>query len=116
MLGLWYSPLKNEQKKASEDTSRELKAAMNGKAKERLTQDFEGYLIRPDSIQMRSINGRPALSCIADYVLDGKSMAEYLIWIRSGDTFAEFFGRLPATDLDRYRESFDHIAETLQIP
>ena len=43
-------------------------------------------------------------------------MAEYLIWIRSGDTFVEFFGRLPASELSKYRATFDRIADTVQIP
>ena len=43
-------------------------------------------------------------------------MAEYLTLVRTGNTLALFFGFAPANGLDSYRNRFDAIIETLQIP
>ncbi|MGC9970018.1 MAG: hypothetical protein ABSE56_05460 [Bryobacteraceae bacterium] len=43
-------------------------------------------------------------------------MAEYLTRIGSHNASALFFARVPATELHLFRERFERIAETLQIP
>ena len=115
-FGLWYKVLKPQEKMTSEEIRRALAASTDEKVVQRVNQGLTDYRIRPDSHQARSIAGHPALSCIADFTQDGRDMAEYLTWIRSDNTFALFFGRVPVAELDSFRESFDQIIETLRVP
>jgi len=113
---LWYKVLKPQRKMTTGEIWRALVASADEEVVQRVNQGRTDYRIRPDSPRAHSVRGHLALSCVADFTQDGRNMAEYLTWIRSDSTSALFFGRVPATELDRFRESFDQIIETLRFP
>jgi hypothetical protein len=47
--------------------------------------NFQNYTYRPESVHHTTINGNPALSAVADYVMAGQKMVEYLTWV-AGET------------------------------
>jgi hypothetical protein len=85
------------------------------KVRQRTREGYENYRLREDSCVLKSVNGRSALSWVDDYTLNGRHMVEYLTRVRSEKTNALFFARLPADQLDNFRERIDPIIETLEI-
>jgi len=77
---------------------------------------FEGWKIRPESIQQRTVTGWPGLRAIADYVENGKPMVEYLFWVYSGKTHIQFFGRAEAQQLPALQTDVEKIANSALIP
>jgi erythromycin esterase-like protein len=111
---LYFKILRSPDKLSPEVIQRELAASMDAKVSQRV--EFQGYRIRSNSCQPRTVGGRPALSCLADYTEGGRGMVEYLTLIRSNNALALFFARVATTELDLFRGRFDPIIETLQIP
>jgi hypothetical protein len=86
------------------------------KADQRTGEGFENYRNRVDSFELKPINGRSAMHWVADYTKNGRKMVEYLTRVRSENTSALFFARLPAEQLDDFKGRIDPIIETLQVP
>lgn len=108
--------------------------------------DFDGWTVRPESVQSRTVAGQQALSAVADYnaynvpimadsiQVQGKTvvatnpramativpqatkMAEYLIWIRTPKTHVQFFGRAKVEDLAALQSAMDQLAANTVIP
>ena len=102
------------EKHPSEQIQKLLVAALDAKAATRTS--LAGYQVRSDSIQPRVIDGRQALSAVADYTRNGRPMAEYLTWIFSPKTHALFYGRAPAAGLDAFRARLDAIVNSAVVP
>ncbi len=102
------------EKHPTEQVQKLLLAALDAKSASRT--GLAGYQIRSDSIQPRVINGRQALSAVADYTKNGRPMVEYLTWIFTPKTHALFFGRSPAANLDTFRSRLDAIVNSALVP
>jgi hypothetical protein len=86
------------------------------KAGQRIREGFENYRNREDSFELRAINGRSGMRWVADYTQNGRKMVEYFARVRTENTNALFFARLPAEQLDDFMVRIDPVIETLQIP
>jgi hypothetical protein len=99
---------------AAKMNKRLLKQA-EAKVRQRTSEGYENYRLRKDSCELKSINGRSALSWVDDYTVAGQHMVEYLTRVRSEKTNALFFARMPAEHLEDFKAQIDPIIETLQI-
>ena len=86
------------------------------KAAQRVAVGMEDYRIRAGSVERRTVGGRPALSCVADFTRNGVTMAEYLTWVSGEHASAQFFAQVAASELDGLRQRLDSIMETLKLP
>jgi hypothetical protein len=116
-LRLWVQILdpQEELMPAQKMNKRLLKQAER-KVEQRRREGYQNYRLRKDSLELKAINGRSALSWVDDYRQDGRNLVEYLTRVRSEKTNAVFFARLPAEQLDDVKARVDPIIETLQIP
>jgi hypothetical protein len=71
---------------------------------------------RPESVQLRSTAGEPALSAIADYMEDGRRMVEYCTWIRGAKARLFYSMRMPADDFPLYQSRFGQLIATVKLP
>lgn len=96
----------------------DLQASMNGRlaAKAMQRNNFQGYTYRPESVQRTTINGRPALSAVADYVLAGQKMVEYLTWIDGEKSRALFAARVRPDELVDFQAAFDPVIRSAVVP
>lgn len=78
--------------------------------------NFEGYKYRPDSVRHTSIGGRPALSAVADYVIAGRKMVEYLTWVDGEKSRVVFVGRIPPPELADFQMRFDPLIRSAVVP
>lgn len=79
-------------------------------------RDFTGWMVRPGTIQHRTIAGAPALTAVADYKEGGRDMVEYMTWIRSTANRAFFSARMSASELQVLQPVFDRIMMSSRIP
>ncbi len=100
----------------AEKMNRRLLKQAKRKVEQRTKEGYENYRLRENSCQLKAINGRSALSWVADYMQNGRNMAEYFTRLRSENANALFYTRLPAEQLDDFKARIDPIIETLQIP
>jgi hypothetical protein len=98
-----------------------LRFGMDNKVKQR--QDREGltdYAIRQSSIQQAVVDGRPALSWVADFTGKGPrhpAMVEYMLRYIGANGKADVFTQVPATtDLTAFVERIQPIIQSLRIP
>jgi erythromycin esterase-like protein len=108
-----YFKVLHEPRPLSPDS---LKAAAEAKVHQRLSEGMEGYRIRPDSCTPRTIGGRSALSCLADFQFQGADTTEYLTFVLTEKINALFFARCPPGRMDAFRAQFDRVIETLHMP
>lgn len=76
----------------------------------------DGWTIRTESIQDRSISGHLGLSSVADYMVNGTRMVEYDFWVLSGQTHVFFFGRAEEGKLEALQADIEKVAESALIP
>jgi tetratricopeptide (TPR) repeat protein len=108
---VWMKP----DRIATEDIPSWLRGAVQEKVIQRIPA--RGYRVRPDSIQFSTINGKQALSAIADYVEDDNTaMAESLTWIYTERARVFFFARIRASHFNTFKPSIDRLVETAVIP
>jgi hypothetical protein len=96
----------------------DLQALMNDRLDAKATQrnNFQSYAYRPESVQHTTINGRPALSAVADYVMAGQKMVEYLTWVDGEKSRAVFAGRVPPGELANFQTLFDSVIQSAVVP
>lgn len=73
------------------------------------------YRYRPDSIQRLTINGKAAMTAIADFG-DERPYVEYLTWIYTERTHSFFFAVVEAQDFERFRPQFDDLLRSTNVP
>jgi hypothetical protein len=100
----------------AEKMNRRLLKQAKGKVEQQTKEGYENYRLREDSCQLKAINGRSALSWVADYTQNGHNMAEYFTRSRSEKANALFYSRLPPEQFDDFKARIDPVIETLQIP
>jgi hypothetical protein len=76
----------------------------------------EGWKIRPESVQDRSLSGHLGLSAIADYMQNGRPMVEYDFWVLSGKTHVFFFGQAEEQKLEMLQANIETVAKSALIP
>ena len=76
----------------------------------------EGWKIRPESVQDRSLSGHLGLSAIADYMQNGRPMVEYDFWVLSGKTHVFFFGQAEEQKLETLQANIETVAKSALIP
>lgn len=114
--GLYYRKFKNAEPLSPQAIDRALAEDLKAKISQRTREGLTDYHVQPKSEQSRVIGGQRALSCVADYSDHGQNMVEYLVWIQSAHTIAEFYGRTSADGASDLRKRFDPIVETLRLP
>jgi len=113
--GSLYFKMRVNPAKSEEETRKLLLDAPEAKVAQR-TPGIPDYRIRPSSVEPRTVNGRPALSCVAEFTQNGERMIEYLTWISSDQATALFFARVPDAGLAALRGRLDPVIETLKLP
>jgi hypothetical protein len=78
--------------------------------------NFQNYTYRPESVHHTTINGNPALSAVADYVMAGQKMVEYLTWVDGEKSRALFVGRVPPSELANFQLIFDPVVQSALVP
>lgn len=107
-LQVWMKPYVVDQA----DIVPELHTQMENKHSMR----SEGWTIRPESIQDRSLSGHLGLSSVADYMVNGARMVEYDFWVLSGNTHVFFFGQAEEGKLETLKADIEKVAESALIP
>jgi hypothetical protein len=111
-----YFKMRPNPAKSEEETRKLLLADPEAKARQRVMAGIADYRIRPNSVEPRTIGGRPALACVADFTQDGQKMVEYLVWVSGDQANALFFARAPYADLGGLRQRLDPVIESLKLP
>jgi hypothetical protein len=113
---LYYRIFENPQEMSPRVISRQLLRQINGKVRQRKEDGFQNYRVREGSAEQLLVNGNSAVRWVADYAESGDDMSEYLVRVRTDHTNALFYAFMPAKELDSFRQRFDPIIETLEIP
>lgn len=74
------------------------------------------YTYRPESVQRTAINGHPAPSGVADYVMAGQKMVEYLAWVDGEKRRAVFAGRVLPIELADFQALFNPVIQSVVVP
>jgi hypothetical protein len=97
-----------------------LRFGMDSKVKQRQGEGLKDYTIRPARIQQAVVDGRPALSWIADFTDTRRrrlAMTEYMLRYIGTNGKADVFTQVPAaTDLNAFIERIQPIIQSLRIP
>jgi Protein of unknown function (DUF3108)/Tetratricopeptide repeat len=75
---------------------------------------LKGYTVRPDSWVERSINGRSAVSYVADYMERGQAMTEYRTYVLGEATLSRLRVFCEADRLDEVKPTIDQILSTFK--
>jgi hypothetical protein len=118
---LYYKIFTTPQQLNPDEMDQQLLRQITAKAKQRRREGLENYHVRRNSYEQRMVDGHPAISWVGDYTQHGKNMSEknmseYLVRVRSEKVTALFFASMPTEELDNFREDFDNVIETLEIP
>ena len=76
---------------------------------------FKDYVVREDSWAERTTLDLPAVSYVADFKEGDQSMVEYRIVLASKAIEAGFILKIPTDQFERYRATFDTIAESFKL-
>ena len=114
--GSLYFRMRPNPARSDDETRKLLLTYPKEKAASRVTAGLPDYHLRPDSLEPRTVNGRPALSCIGEFTQNGEPMVEYLTWVSGSEANALFFARVPATGLAALRQRLDPVIESLKLP
>jgi hypothetical protein len=112
---LYYKIGRNRAASLEEDAAN-LLAQPEAKAAQRVASGLSDYRIRPGNVTRRTVGGRPALTCVADFTRDGAKWVEYLTWVSGQNSSALFFAQVPASELDALRQRLDPIIDSLMLP
>jgi len=85
------------------------------KVRQRTKEGYKDYHLRENSCELHSVGGRSALSWVSEFTESGRNMVEYFTRVRSANTNALFFAKLPAERFDDFQRRVDAIVETLEI-
>lgn len=117
VLTLYYRSLRQPGQMTPREIDSALAANVDDKISQRREQgELQDYRVRARSYQQNEVSGWRALSYVADFTQGDNKMSEYLVWIQSDRTLAEFFVRSPASDIDEIMHQVDPIVKSLRIP
>ena len=72
----------------------------------------EGFQIRADSWQERTVAGHPAVSCVADFTLSGRKRTQYFVFALGESTANALVAHTEQAAFDAYRPKLDSIIDT----
>lgn len=90
------------------------KSALSKQDERRKMPQFIGYTIRDGSYVDKTIDGRPALSWLADYTWRGSPWSEYLTRIHAPNTNLLFFVTGPSQTVKELAPAFDQMLRTVR--
>jgi hypothetical protein len=101
-----------------------LQRAMQEASREHPLSSWDGYQVRPESVQSRMIGGHPALTCLLDYTAGSPNSNDnppskwtlYETWIATEDEVIEFRTNLRRDDVGTFRWRFEPMLTSLRIP
>jgi len=96
-----------------ENITARLRLAIPEKVRQR--DGIRNYAMRPESIQLTTINGRQAIRAVADFV-EGVNMTEIMAWIYTEQTRAFFHARVPTEDVSGFQPRFEQVIQSAQVP
>jgi hypothetical protein len=105
-----------------ENITARLRLAIPEKVRQR--EGFRNYAMRPESIQLTTINGRQAIRAVADFVggvneangFNGGNMTEIMAWIYTEQTRAFFHARVPTDEVSGFQPRFEQVIQSAQVP
>lgn len=110
IIGVWIKP----DRIAATDIPGRLRGTAQQKVLQRLS--FPEYKMSPENLQYSTINGKQALTAIADfYGSDGFEMIEYITWIYTENTRTQFFTRVKASEFSKVKTRFDQLVSTALV-
>jgi very-short-patch-repair endonuclease len=95
---------------------RKLLRGVKYKTQQQIGNDIKTITYARTAANCISINGRSALSWISEFTDHAPNMVGCFTRVRSENTNALFFVKLPAERLDDFKRRVDPIIGTLQIP
>jgi hypothetical protein len=114
---LYYRLFNQTQTFSPEQIDNLLMADVDDKVSQRRKRDqLKDYRPRADSYEQREIGGQRALACVADFVQGKQKMSEYLVWVRTEKSIAQFFVRVPSGQLEDVRTQVEPILQSLRLP
>jgi len=114
--GSLYFRMRPNTARSPEEEYAQLLSDPASKVGQRVAAGVADYRIRPGSVERRTVGGRPALSCIAEFTQGGVSMVEHLTWVSGENAYALFFAQAAASELQSLRQRLDPIIDTLKLP
>lgn len=114
--GSFYFRIVPRAAPSEQDPYKALLANPEGKVAQRVASGLSDYRIRQGSIERRTVGGRQAVSCIAEFTRNGVAMVEYLTWVAGENALAQFFAQVPSSELEALRHRLDPIIQTLKLP
>ena len=86
-------------------------------AKVKMNADITGFAFRPETIQMRTINGNQSLTGVADYSENGQRLVAIYIWVFTPKTHTVFIARqAPAADLTTAQSKLEQMVNRAVVP
>ena len=114
---LYYRVLPVKPAPGLEGAKKYLREEVDKKTALRVKSGLTDYTVRPNSLVFRTVNGRPALSFVADYTLpDGKKCCEYNTRVVGDTTVALFFMMGLDWEVEAVRPELDGMIETVKLP
>src|SRR5271157_217521 len=114
--GSLYFKMRPNPARSEEEAYQLLLANPASKAAARVAAGLADYRIRSGSVERRTVGGRPAVSCVAEFTRDGVKMVEYLTWVSGENASALFFAEAANPEFDALRPRLDPIIATLKLP
>jgi len=113
---LYYRVLPVKPAPGLEGAKKYLREEVEKKAASRRSA-YPDYAVRPNSLVFRTVNGRPALSYVADFSRsDGKKCSEYNTRVVGDTTVALFFMMGLDWEVEAVRPELDTMIETIKLP
>jgi hypothetical protein len=100
---------------SAEAMDKKLLRGVKYKIRQRTREGYKDYHLRENSCELHSAGGRSALRWVSEFTENGRNMVEYFTRIRSENTNALFFAKLPAERFDDFKRRIDPIIATVEI-
>ncbi|MGA8504419.1 MAG: hypothetical protein WB762_02295 [Candidatus Sulfotelmatobacter sp.] len=98
---------------SAEAMDKKLSRRVQHKIRQRTREGYKDYHLRENSCELHSLGGRSALSWISEFTENGRNMVEYVTRVRSENTNARFFAKLPAERFDDFKRRIDPVIDTV---
>ena len=111
---LYYQPFRPDNPRPADVNAWLLE---NARKKEASRQSGGGdYRNDPDSVRLRTFNGKPGLSYVATFTTRDQKMAEYNLRVVGEKYYVMFFTFGAIDDVLAVRAEIDRMAESVQVP
>ena len=103
--------------KAVSALSDEERESVRALAESRIEDDpkaYQDFKVRPDSWVEYEVDGQPAVSFIADFVVRDRKMVRYFVYVLGKKTAAEFSMKIERDQFSQFQEPFNAIANSFR--